>query len=192
MCLTGCASIQDGTEQTIVVNLKPREARCSVMRNDVELGTITGSSPTITMSKGARDVLFNCSAPGHEPKTARLVSSTQANGMVSFFLLDLGITDMITGAMWKYPSNTNIILEPIGGDAAAAPVQTGGRAKAEPLAIGQFTPGAETVARNSQCSQQPRAGLVAKGPGFETYSVACSNGDAMMVRCEMGNCRAMR
>ncbi|WP_421885186.1 hypothetical protein [Methylibium sp.] len=36
------------------------------------------------------------------------------------------------------------------------------------------------------------AELVVKGPGFETYSMACTSGDTMMIRCEMGNCRALR
>jgi hypothetical protein len=36
------------------------------------------------------------------------------------------------------------------------------------------------------------ASLAAKGPGFETYSVACANGDALAIRCEFGNCRVLR
>ena len=36
------------------------------------------------------------------------------------------------------------------------------------------------------------AALAAKGPGFETYSVPCSNGDALAIRCEFGNCRVLR
>ena len=44
-----------------------------------------------------------------------------------------------------------------------------------------------------QLLRQPlNAHLAAKGPGFETYSVACATGDTMMVRCEFGNCRALR
>lgn len=51
---------------------------------------------------------------------------------------------------------------------------------------------AERFARAQSCSSAPTLSLIAKGPGFETYSVACSNGDTMMVRCEFGNCRALR
>lgn len=51
---------------------------------------------------------------------------------------------------------------------------------------------AERLARAQSCSVQPVATLAAKGPGFETYSVACDNGDALAVRCEFGNCRVLR
>lgn len=51
---------------------------------------------------------------------------------------------------------------------------------------------AERLARAQSCSAQPLATLVAKGPGFETYSVPCDNGDALALRCEFGNCRVLR
>ncbi|RYF21910.1 MAG: glycine zipper family protein [Comamonadaceae bacterium] len=51
---------------------------------------------------------------------------------------------------------------------------------------------AERLARTQSCSAQPLATLVAKGPGFETYSVPCDNGDALALRCEFGNCRVLR
>ncbi|WCM94990.1 glycine zipper family protein [Acidovorax sp. NCPPB 2350] len=48
------------------------------------------------------------------------------------------------------------------------------------------------LARAQSCSTQPVAALAAKGPGFETYTVACENGDALAIRCEFGNCRVLR
>lgn len=51
---------------------------------------------------------------------------------------------------------------------------------------------AERLALGQACHSQPRAQLVAKGPGFETYHVDCSNGDALSIRCELGNCRVLR
>jgi hypothetical protein len=50
----------------------------------------------------------------------------------------------------------------------------------------------ERLAEARSCSQSPRAVLVAKGPGFETYSLPCKDGDAIVVRCEFGNCRMLR
>ena len=49
---------------------------------------------------------------------------------------------------------------------------------------------AEKLAKNRSCSTQPAATLVAKGPGFESYSVACSS--ALAIRCEFGNCRVLQ
>lgn len=112
---SGCASITDGTSQTVVFHLTPKEAR-----EGSQLGIVTGRQNTVTLDKGAKDVLVQCSAPGHENATQRLVSRTQTSGVVGGFFLDLGITDMITGAMWKYPNEISIALEPSAPEPAAA------------------------------------------------------------------------
>ena len=47
--------------------------------------------------------------------------------------------------------------------------------------------------RDAKCGAlDTPAVLAAKGPGYETYSMACTNGDTLMMRCELGNCRALR
>lgn len=51
---------------------------------------------------------------------------------------------------------------------------------------------AERLAKAKQCHPAPISKLSAKGPGFETYNVACTNGDTMTIRCEFGNCRALQ
>ncbi len=51
---------------------------------------------------------------------------------------------------------------------------------------------AEALARSLSCGTSPRPILAAQGPGFESYSVACTNGDALMLRCEFGNCRTLK
>lgn len=61
-----------------------------------------------------------------------------------------------------------------------------------PAPTGQDGYVAEKMAREQSCAATPRATLVAKGPGFETFSVQCSTGDALMLRCEFGNCRPLR
>jgi hypothetical protein len=207
LALTGCASITDGTTQTIIIPVQPKEARCSVMRNDVELGTITGTQQTITISKGARDVLVTCNAPGYLQKVSRLVSTTQTEGMMSFLFLDLGITDMVTGAMWKYPQSTSIVLErdpaatPVASTAAPSPtlqaqpiinarsVELGAPTPVEPTGQEAYT--AERVARQMACSGAPGR-LIGKGPGFESYSFQCTSGELLVIRCEFGTCRALR
>ncbi|MDQ0590751.1 hypothetical protein [Variovorax paradoxus] len=60
-----------------------------------------------------------------------------------------------------------------------------------PRRTGVDTYNAEVLARAGQCSIQPRAELTAKGPGYESYSVPCSNGAIWAVRCEFGKCRVL-
>jgi len=109
--LSGCASITDGTSQTLILTITPPEATCQMSRDGTELGSVSGKQNTITVSKGAKDIIINCKAQGYQPKTQRLVSATQTAGVVGGFFLDLGITDMITGAMWKYPSDISIVMD---------------------------------------------------------------------------------
>ena len=110
--LSGCASITQGTSQTIIFNLEPKETVCVVTRDgEGQLGTITTTNNTISVSKDKDDILVACKAPGYKSSTIRLVSSTQTAGVVGGVFLDLGMVDMMTGAMWKYPESTNIALE---------------------------------------------------------------------------------
>ena len=51
---------------------------------------------------------------------------------------------------------------------------------------------AERAAKAERCADSPLANISVVGPGFETYSVPCSNGDTMTVRCEAGMCRALK
>ena len=69
------------------------------------------------------------------------------------------------------------------------PVQVAVRA---PLPQGQDGFSAERLAKSKECHPSPSAMLVAKGPGFESYSVACKNGDALSIRCEFGQCRVLQ
>jgi hypothetical protein len=112
IAISGCASITQGTSQTISVNLEPKEAVCQATRDgEGQIGTVTYNNPSLTVSKDKDDIILTCRAPGHRPKTVKMVSSTQTAGVVGGVFIDLGITDMITGAMWKYSDSINIALE---------------------------------------------------------------------------------
>ena len=67
----------------------------------------------------------------------------------------------------------------------AKPLQPAGPAGKDAFA-------AERIARTEQCSASPSAQLATRGAGFEIYTVACSGGNALSIRCEFGNCRVLR
>ena len=109
---TGCASITKGTSQTLVFNLDPQETRCTLSRDgDGEIGSINARNNTVTVGKDKDDILVKCQAEGHAQKITRLVSSADTAGVVGGVFIDLGITDMVTGAMWQYPNTTTITLD---------------------------------------------------------------------------------
>jgi hypothetical protein len=61
-----------------------------------------------------------------------------------------------------------------------------------PVASGQSSRDVERMNESRSCAAAPKAELVAKGPGSETYRVACDNGETFIARCQFGNCRAMK
>jgi len=59
-------------------------------------------------------------------------------------------------------------------------------------ASGQDSFSARRLAQSLQCNADPSPVMLEKGPGSETYSVACSNGDALAIRCDFGACRPLK
>jgi hypothetical protein len=118
---TGCASITKGTTQTLVFELDPQDTRCTLSRDgDGEIGSINSRNNSVTVGKDKDDILVKCQAQGHAQKTTRLTSSADTAGVVGGAFLDLGITDMVTGAMWLYPNTTTITLEKEGSEVRKA------------------------------------------------------------------------
>jgi hypothetical protein len=110
--LVGCASITKGTSQTIIFNIEPKGTTCVATRDgDGEIGSVSTSNNTLKVSKDKDDIVVKCSAPGYKQKVTRLVSKTETAGVVGGAFIDLGITDMMTGAMWAYPNDVSIVLE---------------------------------------------------------------------------------
>ena len=110
--LSGCASITQGTTQTIVFNIEPKDTRCVAVRDgEGEIGAVSQSVNTLTVSKDKDDIIVKCTALGYKSQTIRMVSRTQTAGIVGGVFIDLGITDMLTGAMWKYPDTVSVSLE---------------------------------------------------------------------------------
>ena len=119
--LAGCASITEGTSQILSFKIDPKDATCVLTRvDDGELGSVRANSSTIRVSKDKDDIVIQCEAPGYQSKTIRLVSKATTAG-VTGMLLDFGITDMITGAMYAYPTEVSIAMDKEVAEAAPAP-----------------------------------------------------------------------
>jgi hypothetical protein len=110
--LANCASITQGTTQSLIFDLDPSTTRCSLTREgDGEIGSISSKNNTLSVGKDKDDIVVKCNAPGYKQKTMRLVSSVSSATVVGGLFLDLGITDMITGAAYQYPTQTSIALD---------------------------------------------------------------------------------
>lgn len=74
---------------------------------------------------------------------------------------------------------------PVAADEKAAPKS------AAPVKDVRDAHTAERFAKDAGCADK-RATLVGRGPGYESFSFECTNGDTLIVQCEMGNCRALK
>ena len=109
--MTGCATVTQGTQQIIVFKLEPKDTKCDVNRvGDGKLGSISTSLNTIQVGKDKDDIVVTCTAPGYKQQVSKVVSGATGAG-VTGVLIDFGITDMITGAMYRYPEEVSIVLE---------------------------------------------------------------------------------
>lgn len=119
LTIGGCATVLDGTSQSMRVNSSPRSAVCEATRQGEVLGSTSASSPVLQLTKSRHDILLTCSALGYETASAIIPSSASSSGVASIFVFDLGITDYITGALNEYPSAASVTLKPIKVDGAA-------------------------------------------------------------------------
>lgn len=93
------------------------------------------------------------------------------------------------------PPAASLALSPTQQPAAPQPATASTVAAVAPAqrATGQFELDALRVVEQARCATKAAPiSLVTKGPGAETYSAACANGDTLIVRCDFGNCRALR
>lgn len=85
------------------------------------------------------------------------------------------------------------VSQPVAVATASPPAPLAGAPSLAPkYAIGQWSLVVERLPAARACSAEPRASITAKGPGVETYTVPCNNGDILTVRCDMGICRPLR
>lgn len=81
-----------------------------------------------------------------------------------------------------YAPSPGIVTLPTGAGNPAPPAE----------ASGKDAYVAERLARDLKCNATALSKLVGKGPGYESYSMACTNGETLLIRCEFGNCRALK
>ena len=118
VALSGCASIVEGTDQTMRVGLSPKEATCEVKRGGKSIATISGANNQLDISKSKNDLLFECSAPGYRDQFVKIESSASGWAIVGCVLIDLCVTDYSTGALNKYPETLTISLTPLDRESA--------------------------------------------------------------------------
>jgi hypothetical protein len=120
MFLPGCASIVEGTDQTVNVQVSPENAVCQISQKGSVIATLDKGGGQVQVPKSKDDLGVDCSAPGFERQTVSIESSASGWGVVGCFLIDLCITDYATGALNKYPKSISVRLRQLANIAPSA------------------------------------------------------------------------
>lgn len=128
LALAGCASIVDGTNQTVSVQTMSggqslSNAQCTLQSNK---GTwFTNTPGTVTIHRGYDALHVTCAKPGYQSGVATVASSTK--GMAFGNILFGGIigtgVDMASGAAYDYPDLISVPMQSVQAPLAApAPI----------------------------------------------------------------------
>ena len=121
----GCATIFQGTSQTVAVTSQPSGARVRAsVDGNVTMETQTPT--TLTLDKG-QDVVLRVEYPGRAPADVLVERSLSGGYAASLMLLSpiAIVVDLATGAAWKYDDPIAVTLPPV--SAVSTPARAPGR-----------------------------------------------------------------
>jgi hypothetical protein len=128
LAITGCATILEGTSQSVQITTTPPGARCLVDREGARLGEVGSTPGSIRLDKSKNDIAVTCSKDGYQ--TATIAQSPDFQGTTFGNILIGGgvgaIADAASGANYEYPKQVTLALAPMAAPPppplAAAPV----------------------------------------------------------------------
>ncbi len=209
---TGCASIVGSKVQPVIVSTacagEPVVGAQCQLRNSKGVFNVQSTPGVAMVAKASSDMAIECKN-GTVPGAPDVATSHANRGMWGNLLIGgiIGFgVDGYTDMGWNYQDEYTVDMcrgmparvadairvgAQMGAVAAAAPgnVATGMQTVAAGDQKWSYT--AEQFAKQRQCAPTPRAVLNARGPATEVYTVACTNGDALMLRCTWGECKSI-
>ncbi len=114
LMLSACATIVEGTDQTVSIITYPPEASCKLLRGGEVLAFVNPTPGTVSLEKSADDITVHCAKDDHFDSVETLTSSLQ--GMTFGNIIFGGIVgvavDASSGAMHEYDKSISVILIP--------------------------------------------------------------------------------
>lgn len=120
--LSGCATIVEGSDQSITVNTNPPGASCLLKRGGVTIAAVDPTPGSANVSKSKDPIGVQCSKDGF--RTAESGLSSDFEGMTLGNILIGGVVgvaiDAGSGAMNKYPEHVSVQMRPKSFSSVAA------------------------------------------------------------------------
>ena len=112
LSLTGCASIVDGTHQSVTLNTTPEGAHCT-LQNSKGSWSVSKTPETVEVHKSNGPMSVTCRLAGYPTRVKSFESYTKgmiAGNLVFGGLIGGGI-DVADGAAFQYPSVLNMSMQ---------------------------------------------------------------------------------
>lgn len=110
--LSACATIVNGSSQTVTVSTAPPGATCTVDRMGTRIGAIAQTPGSLRLDKSKNDLSVTCSKPGFQAAT---VTRAPSFGGATFGNIIAGgvvgvVVDAASGANYEYPGDIRLDL----------------------------------------------------------------------------------
>jgi len=118
--LAGCATVMEGSGQSVSVSTNPAGALCNVDRVGTHLGTVSSTPGSLHIDKSKNDISVSCTKDGFQPasisQSPKFVGTTFGNVLIGGLI---GVVvDAASGANFEYPAEVRLDLAPISPPAA--------------------------------------------------------------------------
>lgn len=117
-----CASVTQGSTQTVTVITEPAGAICELKRGGTMVAIVNPTPGSVTVDKSKDDITISCTKPEHET-VAQLLSSKFQGATIGNAILGGGIgliIDAASGAMYYYPDSIDLLVPPLVFESAQA------------------------------------------------------------------------
>lgn len=112
--LSGCATIMEGTSQSVAIATAPAGALCNVDRAGAHLGTVAATPGSLRLDKSKNDLSVSCTKDGYQPasltQSPKFVGTTFGN-IVAGGLIGVAV-DAASGANYEYPAEVRLDMAP--------------------------------------------------------------------------------
>jgi hypothetical protein len=121
LLLPGCATIFEGTSQSVAISTDPPGADCTIDRAGSRVGQVNPTPGLIHIDKSKNDLTVSCKHAGYQTATVAQSSKFQ---LTTFGNILIGgvvgvVVDAASGANFEYPTDVRMSMAP---DPAAVPV----------------------------------------------------------------------
>lgn len=112
--ISGCATIVEGTSQSVLVKTDPGEAKCEISKNGSVLAVANPTPASVLLPKSKDDLQVNCQKTGYRNADAKLASTFQAMTLGNILLGGVvgAVVDSGSGAANKYDPEVLVLLSP--------------------------------------------------------------------------------